>query len=362
MWKIVLPIIVMLVIGTSLAFAEEHPDEVNSFWTLWPDKKVKTTNETWYVEISVKEGEKVIIKQFGSETPEEFFLRINDILRILTPAPVVEPTEGEKAHEEVMKIIEAKIAEISEEQKKLDEIKIMCKYGQDGFKVIQKNIDFESLERLIQEVSSQEYAKMKLNKAYETCRAMTNYKVDLRQWEDYPAVDERKEVFLSTISVYDTLNRADSEIWNKRHLTPHDLIEAVKDAKERQCSVKGKQQGLCVKEFTGELYTRPAPTKVCQFNPITQAVDLCPEQALAEYNEQEIRTEGTAMTILCEQAYKETWHGTTAKTWWPDLLVDGTCDTLIDELVETRGDYIRDDWKGQTKANCPDCDQFKESN
>jgi len=360
MWKIVLPIIAILVIGTSLAFAEEDPDEVNVFWTFFEDRKVKTTNETWYVEIAVAEGEKVIIKQFGSETPEEFFLRISDILRILTPAPVVEPTEGEKAHEEVMKIIEEKIAEISEERKKLDELKIMCKYGQDGFKVIQKNIDFESLERLIQNVGSKEYAKMTLNKAYETCRAMTNYKVDLRQWEDYPAVDERKEIFLSTLSVYDTLNRADSEIWNKRTLTPHDLIEAVKDAEERQCSVKGKQQGLCVKEFSGVNPGGYTFDKVCQFNPITQRVDLCPKQALADYHEQEIKTFGTAMTILCEQAYKKTWHGTTSKNWWPDLLIDGTCDTLIDELVETRGDYVREDWKGQTKDNCPDCQRFKE--
>lgn len=341
------------------AFAEE-PDEVFSFWTILSDKKMKTTVETWYIQINIKDSEPIIIKQGKGETTEEFIERAEKMIEIISLIqPIAEPSEEEVRQAEIMKIVEAARKELTDEDKRLDKLKEFCSYGQDGFKVTQQVIEFESLKALIQRYGETDVKELRLNQAFETCRAMQNYKVDLKQWEHYPGVDEVTEMYKSTRTVYDALGRADSEIWNQRHLDEHDFIQALEDAEETQCSTEGKQRGLCVREFTGLNRGSQPEGKLCQFNPTTQAIDLCPIKALAEYDAQKIKTYDTATTVLCDMAYKETWKGTTSKTWWPNILVDGTCDKFIPELVETRGDYVREQWKGQTEENCPDCTRFK---
>jgi len=363
MKRITLPILALLVLGTGFAYAQanhEKADLTNCFFTLWPDKKVETCNWTWFFETRIDLDEVVTIEPFLDESYDDFQLRLAERIAVITATPPPEPTEDEKRQAEIMKIVEAARKEVSDEEKRLSELKILCGYGEDGWKVIQKSEVFDSIERLFQKVGSKEYKKLKLNQAFETCRGMNNYKADLRQWEDYPAVDEPKSKYETDATVYQVLNTvADKETWNTRNLQEHDFIKALETALETQCSVKGKQRGLCITDPTGKLYTHPAPTKDCQFNPITQRIDLCPEQALEDYNNQEIRDYSTATKILCEAAYKETWRGTTTKTWWPDLLVDGTCDLHVAELVEKRGDYVREQWKGQTVQNCPDCARFK---
>lgn len=81
--------------------------------------------------------------------------------------------------------------------------------------------------------------------------------------------------------------------------------------------------------------------------------------AEAEAERQQIKADADTLTENCNMAWDMIGKGATTPEWWPRILVDGTCDDEIDELVELRGDYIREQWENQTPENCPDCKRFQ---
>jgi len=359
--KIILMVIGILSIGFTSAFAfHSAADNTYCFFTIFPDKRVETCNWEWIFDKPIDIEKPTTIHQGEDESYSDFMLRLFDLVETLTPGFVPEEKEP-LVPDPVMEQIEKAREEVAEKEKLLDELKVFCGYGQDGFKAFQHQIQFESLERLFYDIHKWEYAKKELNKAYETCRAMKNYKDRLVQWEDYPGIDEAKEIYKSTTTIHDAFGSFGATIWNNRELTDHERLQSIEEAEEFQCSIVGKQRGLCVPtDFVDTSIPKHKFDKACQFNPVTQRVDLCPQASLALYNAQAIKDLEDAKSKLCNDTYKKTSYGLSSKDGWAWALVDGTCDKYVDGLEVARGDYSREQWKGQTVNNCPDCKQFKE--
>ncbi len=364
--KIILLLFATALLGTTQAFAQ--PDIIRAADSLFCSDAIETTKRTrtctwtWYFDTPIDAENPITFIQDDDETYEEFIIRIFDRIAILTPELETDPSEPVLSPA-IQEALDKKIAEIAKEDEELAKAMIDCSYGLFGFKAFQDLETFESIERLYQKLFASDYKKLTLNMAYEACRGMLENKEQHTQYEDYPGVDDEPAPWKPTATVYDHFETiADKETWNTRHLTARDRLEALEDAIDLPKDWRDPYIGcIPIDDADKRCESRGSQPigKDCQFNPSTQTVDLCPNKALAKYEAQEKRTFATATKVLCDMYYKVTEKGRTSPILWPEILVDGTCDNLIDGLEKARGDYIREQWKGQTAKNCPDCSRFQ---
>jgi len=356
MKSITLPILALLVLGTGLAYAQanhEKADLTNCFFTLWPDKKVETCNWTWFFDIPLELEKTQKIVPMLDESYDDFQIRLNDIITALTTvAP--EPTEEEIFQAKIKKQVDEKREEIKTEREKRYEDAIRCTqpnsdetlYGTQGNSVFQEEKEDIILQKMIYfKHLPTDYQDKKL--LIDTVACDTFGQSYLSQSREYYGmfVGERDKYVPKSYDDYDT---------------PHTDPVTQRDLD------KAAQRALDTPRGYNNPYLEPdtdkmtfAPGKECQFNPITQKVDLCPGKAIAEYEAQEIRTFATATKVLCDMYYEETEDGRTSKIWWPNILVDGTCNDHIEGLEQALEGYEQVKWKGQTATNCPDCKRFK---
>lgn len=343
-----------------LAFAEEEPDETFVFWILYPDKKVKTTVETFYIEINVPSAtQPIIINQHEFETIEEFIHRAEIIVQELLIPPEPEMTEQQIIDEKIQIQVEEARKEIEDKRAEEFEKAIRCLqegtnkplFGTFGNAMFQTEMELIVLAKMeyfrhlpddnkVRELLLRTEACIKYAESY-----LNNYVEYTGKYEGQKSA-EQKELELRSMITFNTPET--------NPVTQRDLDKEAQRAWDKP---RPYNNPYIIKE---EIEEREIVYKLSQFNPVTQKVDIFPIRDLAEYYLQEILTLESAERILCEKAYNQTHDGTTSMNWWPAMLIDGLCDKHIPELEEIRGDYKREQWKGQTKANCPDCKQFEE--
>jgi len=350
----------VILIGSIQAFGQEEPDETFVFWILYPDKKVKTTVETFYIEINVPSAtQPIIINQHEFETIEEFIHRAEIIVQDLMVPPPEPMTEQEIIDEKVKTQAEEARKEVEDKRAERFEEAIRCLqdgtqkplFGSFGNAMFQTEMELVVLAKMeyfrhlpddnkVRELLLKTEACNKFKASY-----LNQYKEYIGKYEGQKSA-EQKELELRGMVEFDSPRT--------NPVTQRDLDKEAQIAWDLK---RPYNNPYIIKE---EVEEREIVYKLSQFNPVTQKVDIFPIRDLAEYYLQEIFTLENAERQLCEDAYTQTHNGTTSMHWWPIMLIDGVCDEHVPELEEIRGDYVREQWSGQTKANCPDCKQFKE--
>jgi len=351
-------VLAILTVAIIPAFAQTEPDESFSFWTLYPDKIRKTTVETYYIEINVPARDPIVINQHEGETIQEFIHRAEIIVADLQ-IPIPPAMTEQELIDEKIKII------VAEKRKEVDDKR--AKDFEDAIRCLQEGTN-EPLFGSFGNAMFQERMELIVLAKMEYFRHLPDDNKVRQLLLETEACDKFRASYLNNYREYtgkyegEKLAKQELEL---RSLDPFDsplTVEITQRAldKEAQKAFDLKRQYTNPYIIKEEEEEREIVFKLSQFNPVTQKVDIFPIRDLAEYWLQEVLTLANAEKVLCEQAYELTWNGTTSKNWWNDILINGFCDTHIPELEEVRGDYVREQWKGHTKQNCPDCPQCKE--
>jgi len=336
-------VILFLVTTIGTSYAQEPPGENFVFdWcfgNVFADRAVWKCSWTDYFEVPLKiEDTPFIVEMEQDQSAIETFMEMQkEIANLQEPEEEVLETEAEKLGitEEALERLEEKRVE---QHGIPEEIADECIGGEEKAAAFQTRWSIEDVEKRL--LSIEDWANLTTAdmKTISECRAIGITK----NWANaaYPGLDiNRPKGFKALDTEYHRTGIfATAETKQKAH---DDAVEYIKGISYLKSMIEEPFSDL------------RDPTATYQR---TEA-DIRHDEA--EFERQQIKTAESTLTQNCNMAWGVIGKGQTTPEWWPRILVDGTCDDEIDQLVELRGDYIRKQFDNQNVQNCPDCKRFQ---
>lgn len=339
----IIPLIAILVIGTPLAFSQEVlNDDSFSLKAYWCDVQNQTNGAQTDCYLHYQKiHEFMVSENFSVQTedpaiPKDVDDAVTQKIEELKIEPEPEPvTEAEKLGitEETLEQLEEKRLELYGDPNELIE---RCLGGEEQSFAFQAKYSKEDLRKRLEVLSDKETLTTADWKLIMECNAIDFLKAKANY--ELPGLVVEEDTTPKTLSG-ELIMSVDS------FATPEKFKATQKAAEDY------------IDQHSWLKIIREPNWK--EIDDVKTTIQLSPEKQRSN-----IKTfEHQVLEALEEgqrQACQIAWEHSAAKGEmsirnWRIMLLDGTCDDHIPNLVEKRGDYKLKTFKGQTKTNCPDC-------
>jgi len=336
-------VILFLVTTIGTAYGQQPPGENFVFdWcfgNVFADRAVWKCSWTDYFEVPLKiEDTPFIVEMEQDQSAIETFMEMQkEIANLQEPEKEPVETEAEKLgiSEEAFQVLEEK----REEQHGIrDKILDECIGGEEQAAAFQSRWSIEDVEKRLLSIDDWVNLTTADKKTIGECRAIGITK----NWANaaYPGLEIDEPGGFKALST--------------EHLRTDIFATPEKMKAEEMESVKYIESMSWLRAILEEPFSSlrdPAATY--------QRDAAAIRHSEAEAERQQIKADEESLTQNCQMAWKMIGSGQSTPEWWPRILIDGTCDDEIDQLVELRGDYIRKEFDNQSALNCPDCKRFQ---